>query len=126
MERLNDIHLGEILDEEFLNPLGITPYRLAKDIKVQKTRISEIIMGMRGISTDTAIRLGLYFNTTLQFRLNPQAMYDLEEAQTTGAKRSVYESIRVYVEQPAAKSLSGITSSASYLIEVAIIQNAPP
>lgn len=52
-------------------------------------------------------------------------MYDLEEAQTTGAKRSVYESIRAYVEQPSAKSLLGIGSSASHLIEVAIIKNAP-
>ena len=48
MERLNNIHPGEILDEEFLNPLGITPYRLAKDIKVQQTRIREIVMGGEG------------------------------------------------------------------------------
>lgn len=67
LERLNNIHPGEILDEEFLNPLGITPYRLAKDIKVQQTRISEIMKGERGITADTAIRLGLYFNTTPQF-----------------------------------------------------------
>ena len=105
MERLNNIHPGEILDEEFLNPLGITPYRLAKEIKVQQTRIREIVKGERGITADTGIRLGLYFNATPRFRLNLQAMYDLEEAQTTGAKRSVYESIRAYVEQPSAKSL---------------------
>ncbi len=105
LERLNNIHPGEILDEEFLNPLGITPYRLAKDIKVQQTRISEIMKGERGITADTAIRLGLYFNTTPQFWLNLQAMYDLEEAQTTGAKSSVYESIHARVEQLSAKSL---------------------
>ncbi len=72
------IHPGEILLEEFLEPLGVTQYRLAKDISVPARRINEIVHGARGISADTALRLARYFGTSEQFWMNLQAHYDLE------------------------------------------------
>lgn len=72
------IHPGEILLEEFLNPMDITQYRLAKDISVDPRRINEIVHGKRGISADTAIRLGHFFGMSPQFWLNLQSHYDLE------------------------------------------------
>ncbi len=78
-KRLKNIHPGDVLYEEFLKPLGITPYRLAKDIAVPQTRISEICKGRRSISADTALRLAKYFGTTAKFWLGLQQDYDLEE-----------------------------------------------
>jgi addiction module HigA family antidote len=75
---LPPIHPGEILLEEFLKPMGLTQYRLAKDTSVDPRRINEIVHGSRAISADTALRLGRYFGTTPQFWLNLQAHYDLE------------------------------------------------
>ena len=72
------IHPGEILAEEFLKPLGITQYRLAKDINVDPRRINEIVLGKRTISADTALRLSRYFGTSERFWMNLQARYDLE------------------------------------------------
>ena len=72
------IHPGEILLEEFLKPLGISQYRLAKDISVDPRRINEIVHGQRSISADTALRLGRYFGTSARFWLNLQSHYDLE------------------------------------------------
>ena len=72
------IHPGEILLEEFLQPLGLSQYRLAKDISVAPRRINEIVHGKRAISADTALRLARYFATTDRFWLNLQARYDLE------------------------------------------------
>ena len=74
------IHPGEVLREEFLTPLGISQYRLAKEIHVPARRINEIVLEKRGISADTALRLGRYFGTTPQFWINLQARYDLEVA----------------------------------------------
>jgi len=74
------IHPGEVLREEFLRPLGISQYRLAKEIHVPPRRINEIVLEKRGISADTALRLGRYFGTTPQFWINLQARYDLEVA----------------------------------------------
>ena len=75
---LDPIHPGEILLEEFLNPMDITQYRLAKDISVDPRRINEIVHGKRGVSADTAIRLGHFFGMSPQFWLNLQSHYDLE------------------------------------------------
>ena len=75
---LTPIHPGEILMEEFLKPLGISQYRLAKDINVPARRINEIVHGKRSISADTALRLSRYFNLSERFWLNLQARYDLE------------------------------------------------
>jgi len=80
MKKLKNIHPGEILAEEFLAPMNITPYRLAKDIGTPQTRISEILKGSRGISADTALRLSIYFGNSAKFWLGLQADYDLEEA----------------------------------------------
>ena len=72
------VHPGEILLEEFLKPLGISQYRLAKDISVDPRRINEIVHGQRAISADTALRLGRFFGTSARLWLNLQAHYDLE------------------------------------------------
>ena len=75
------IHPGEILVAEFLEPLGVSQYRLAKDISVTPRRINEIVHGRRGITADTALRLGRYFNMEAQFWLNLQSHFDLEQEQ---------------------------------------------
>lgn len=77
-KKMAPIHPGEILMEEFLKPLGISQYRLAKDISVPPRRINEIIHGKRAISADTALRLSRYFNLSERFWLNLQARFDLE------------------------------------------------
>ena len=81
------IHPGEILLEEFLLPMGISQYRLAKDISVPQRRISEIVQGKRSISADTALRLGRYFKMEAQFWLNLQSRFDLLNAEAELAKR---------------------------------------
>ena len=78
---------GEILEEEFLKPMGITQYRLAKDLGVPPRRINEIAKGQRAITADTALRLGRYFRMSPQFWLNLQTHYDLErEEQRLGTR----------------------------------------
>ena len=79
MERLPNIHPGEILKEEFLNPMGISAYRLAKDTCIPQTRISEIIKGRRRITADTALRLAKYFGMSARFWLGLQDDFDIEE-----------------------------------------------
>lgn len=74
------IHPGEVLLTEFLDPMGISQYRLAKDICVTPRRVNEIIHGRRGITADTALRLGRFFNMEAQFWLNLQTHYDMEVA----------------------------------------------
>jgi len=77
-KKLSSIHPGEILEEEFLKPMGISQYRLAKDISVPPRRINEIVHGKRSITADTALRLGKFFGISAQFWLNLQTRYDLE------------------------------------------------
>jgi len=79
MEQLNNIHPGEILKEEFLIPLGISAYRLSKDLDIPQTRISQILKGKRRISADTALRLSSYFGNSAKFWLGLQDDYDIEE-----------------------------------------------
>jgi addiction module HigA family antidote len=79
MERLPNIHPGEILKEEFLDPFGISAYRLSKEIKIPQTRISQIIKGKRRITADTALRLSEFFGNSPQFWMGIQNDYDLEE-----------------------------------------------
>jgi len=76
---LTNITPGEILEEEFLKPMGLTQYRLAKDLGVPPRRINEIVKGERAITADTALRLGRFFKMAPQFWLNLQAQYDLEQ-----------------------------------------------
>lgn len=78
MDKLRNISPGEILLEEFLNPMGITPYRLSKDIGVPQTRISQILKGNRRISADTAVRLSAYFGNSAKFWLGLQDDFDIE------------------------------------------------
>ena len=79
MAKLENIHPGEILSEEFLLPLGISAYKLAKETFMPQTRISEIVKGRRRITADTALRLSKFFGTSPKFWLGLQDDYDLEE-----------------------------------------------
>ncbi|MBK7873885.1 MAG: HigA family addiction module antidote protein [Saprospiraceae bacterium] len=79
MEKLPNIHPGEVLLEEFLEPMGISAYRLAKEISIPQTRISEIIKKKRRITADTALRLSTFFGNSPKFWLGLQDDYDLEE-----------------------------------------------
>jgi len=80
MARLLNIHPGEVLLEEFLKPMGITAYRLAKETGVAQTRISQIIKGKRGLSAETALRLSKFFGVSAEFWLGLQNDFDLEES----------------------------------------------
>ncbi len=79
MKKLPNIHPGEVLLEEFLNPMELSAYKLAKDTDMPQTRISQIIKGKRRITADTALRLASYFGTTAKFWLGLQDDYDIEE-----------------------------------------------
>ena len=79
-QKLRNIHPGEVLREEFLTPLGISQYRLAKEIGVTEARISAICSGKRAVTADTALRLAAFFGTTSGFWMGLQANYDTEEA----------------------------------------------
>lgn len=76
--KLTPVHPGEVLQEEFLRPFGLSQYRLAKDVSVPPRRINEIVRGTRAITADTALRLARYFGTSERFWLNLQTRYDLE------------------------------------------------
>lgn len=86
-DRLAPIHPGEILLEEFLKPLGLSQYRIARDLAVPPRRINEIVHGTRAITADTALRLARYFSMTPQFWLNLQTHYDLEVAKDAASER---------------------------------------
>ena len=79
MKKIRNIHPGEILLEEFLIPFELSAYRLAQDLEIPQTRVSQILKGKRRISADTAIRLSIYFGNSPQFWLGLQNDYDLEE-----------------------------------------------
>ncbi len=95
-ERLPPIHPGEILREDFMKPLGISMNRLALDLRVPGTRIAEIVHERRGITPDTALRLGRYFNTSARFWMNAQSSYDLEVAQDE-LQRTIERDVRPLV-----------------------------
>jgi|SRR5690554_5449940 len=86
MEKLANVHPGEILNSEFLEPLEITAYKLSKDLKIPQTRISEIIKGNRRITADTALRLSKYFGNSAKFWLGIQNDYDIEEERKNKGK----------------------------------------
>lgn len=87
MKTLPPIHPGEVLLEDFMKPLGLSQYRVAKDIGVPALRISQIVRGKRSITADTAMRLARYFGTSAAVWLRLQARYDLEIAEALMAKR---------------------------------------
>jgi antitoxin HigA-1 len=90
-KKMPPIHPGEVLLEDFLKPLGISQYRLAKDLRVPPRRINEIVHGTRSITADTALRLSRYFGTTDRLWLNMQARYDLEVEKERIRKRITKE-----------------------------------
>ena len=92
-DRIPFPHPGETIREDFLKPLGMSVNKLALDLRVPATRMTEIVHGRRGITADTALRLGRYFNTTPKFWLNLQASYDLavaSEARSEEIQRTVH------------------------------------
>jgi len=89
MDKLKNITPGEILQEEFLVPMGITQYRLAKDLDIPQTRISGIINGSRRITADTALRLSLFFGNSAKFWLGLQNDFDIEKV-TSGISKLNY------------------------------------
>lgn len=99
MAKLKNIHPGEILSEEFLVPFKITAYKLAKDIEIPQTRISEILKGNRRITADTAIRLSKYFGNSAKFWLGLQDDFDIEEEIST--KGTMLKSIKALNEKVA-------------------------
>ena len=99
MKKLKNIHPGEVLLEEFLNPLNISAYKLAKDISIPQTRISEIVKERRRITADTALRLSKYFGNSPKFWLGLQDDYDIEEEKYL--KEKELSSIRSYLSNAA-------------------------
>ncbi|MDE0032544.1 MAG: HigA family addiction module antitoxin [Deltaproteobacteria bacterium] len=81
--RLPPVHPGEILRDEYLEPLGLSVYRLARELKIARPRLNDIVLGRRAVTIDTALRLGRYFGTTPEFWLNLQTRYDLDVAERT-------------------------------------------
>lgn len=90
-DKLPPIHPGEVLLEDFLLPLGVSQYRLAKDIAVPPRRVNEIVHGIRGISADTALRLARYFGTSAEMWMNLQSRYDLERRRDEAEARILGE-----------------------------------
>jgi antitoxin HigA-1 len=86
MKKLRNIHPGEILQEEFLLPLGLSAYKLSKDVGIPQTRVSEIIKGNRRITADTALRLSKYFGNSAKFWLGLQDDFDIEEEEQLKSK----------------------------------------
>jgi len=87
MKRIRNIHPGEVLLEEFLTPMNITAYRLAKDIQIPQTRVAAIVKGKRRITADTALRLSIYFGVSPKFWLGLQDDYDVEEEKKMKEKK---------------------------------------
>ncbi|MCP4156431.1 MAG: HigA family addiction module antidote protein [bacterium] len=105
MTKIPSIHPGEILSEDFLIPMNITAYRLAKKTHIHQTRISEIINGKRGISIDTALRFSKFFGNSAEFWLNIQNHYDLEvKKQFLSGELEKIETF-VYVERDTVQTL---------------------
>ena len=97
MEKLSNVHPGEILFYEFLEPLEITTYRHSKDLKIPQTRITEIVKGNRRITADTALRLSIYFGNSAKFWLGIQDDYDIEEEKVN--KEKEFNQIKQYAKQ---------------------------
>ena len=105
------IHTGEILLQEFLEPMGLSQYRLAKDISVPPRRINEIVHGKRAITADTALRLARYFGTTERFWLNLQTRYVLEVEKARLKGRLSKEVVVLRKAAPTAQAYSGSGTS---------------
>jgi addiction module HigA family antidote len=110
MDRLPPIHPGEVLWEDFMKPLRLSQYRVAKDIGVPQLRISQIIKGKRAVTADTAMRLARYFGTSAEVWLRLQARYDLEVAEGANGKR-IDEEVRPLAREEAPAELRTHLSS---------------
>ena len=99
MKKLRNIHPGEILQEEFLIPLGVSAYKLSKDIGIPQTRVSEILKGNRRVTADTALRLSKYFGNSAKFWLGLQDDFDIEKEEKLKSKE--FESIEHYQSKAA-------------------------
>ena len=108
-KRLPNVHPGEILREEFMKPHGISAYRLAKDLKIPQTRISQILNEKRRITIDTAIRLSKYFGMSIEFWIGLQIDYDLEEEQHF--RKNEYNAITPFRPQPKRPSHIPVTTA---------------
>ena len=95
INKISPIHPGEILLEDFLKPLGMSQYRLAKDISVPPRRINEIVLGKRAVTADTALRLSRYFGGPADFWLSLQSYYDLEVAKDAMGEK-LHKEVKVY------------------------------
>ena len=104
METLENVHPGEILNEEFLLPMNISAYRLSKDTEIPQTRISQIIKGKRSITADTALRISFYFGTSPKFWLGLQDDYDIEEE--SKGKKEIFNRIR-RIRKNASQNVNG-------------------
>ena len=82
-ERLPPVHPGEILRDDFLRPMGLSVYGLARALRISRPRVNDIVLGRRAVSVDTALRLGRYFGTTPEFWIHLQTRYDLDVAERT-------------------------------------------
>ena len=107
MRKLKNIHPGEILKEEFLDPMGVTVYRLSRETELSQTRLSQIIKGERSITAETALKLGKFFNVPAEFWMNLQSLYDIEEAQKQYRKE--LNSIHSIQELKSAKAFAGFS-----------------
>jgi addiction module HigA family antidote len=96
-KKLSPVHPGEVLEEEFLKPLGLSQHRLALDIGVDPRRINEIVLGKRAVTANTALRLARYFDTSAEFWLGIQAQYDLDVEEDSLGDRLEKE-VRAYAK----------------------------
>ena len=104
-ERLPPVHPGEILRDEFLKPMNLSVYGLARSLNVSRPRLNDIVLGRRGVTTDTALRLGRYFGMTPEFWINLQTRYDLDVAERTVRARIEHEvEPRAGARRPAAQA----------------------
>ena len=103
--RLPPVHPGEILRDEFLKPMNLSVYGLARSLSVSRPRLNDIVLGRRGVTTDTALRLGRYFGMTPEFWINLQTRYDLDVAERTVRSRIEQEvEPRAAARRPAAQA----------------------
>ena len=92
---LPPVHPGEILRNDYLTPMGMSVYRLAQELRIPRPRLNEIVRGRRGVTVDTALRLGYFFGTTAEFWINLQTRYDLDVADRT-VRRRIEKEIKPY------------------------------
>ena len=94
-QRLPPVHPGEILRDDYLTPMGLSVYRLAQELRIPRPRLNDVVRGRRGVTVDTALRLGYFFGTTAEFWINLQTRYDLDVADRT-VRRRIEQEIKPY------------------------------